>query len=135
MPHPRAHPYQYHDTPQASEMRANVWQTHTTGSPLNHPPVASSSQIMLEDLESVTSTVSPIDHPPVASSSQTILEDLESATPPSTDSDTYYSLPNTPASASWTPSEGLDRDPQVRTRGMRFVFGPFVWARLIFVLL
>jgi hypothetical protein len=90
---------------------------------------------MLEDLESVPSTGSPIDHRPVASSSQIMLEDLESVPSPDTDSDTYYSLPSTPASDSWTPSEGFDRDPQVRIRGMRFLFGPFVWARLIFALL
>jgi hypothetical protein len=64
-----------------------------------------------------------------------MLEDLESVPSPDTDSDTYYSLPSTPASDSWTPSEGFDRDPQVRIRGMRFLFGPFVWARLIFALL
>ena len=78
---------------------------------------------------------SPIDPPPVSSSSKFKLEDPESATSPGADSDTYYNIQSTPADASWTPSEGLDRDPQVNIRGMRFLSGPLAWARLIFVLL
>ena len=49
-----------------------------------------------------------------------MFEDPESVTSPGTDSDTYHSLPYTTASGSWAPFEGLDWDPQVRIRGMRF---------------
>jgi hypothetical protein len=64
-----------------------------------------------------------------------MLEDPGSATSPGADSDPYFSFPDTPANASWTPSEGLGQDPQVRIRGMRFLSGPLVWAWLIFGLL
>jgi hypothetical protein len=62
---------------------------------------------------------SPVDPSPVASSSQIRLEDSGSATSPGADSDLYYSTPNTPADTSGARPEGLDWGAQVRTRGMR----------------
>jgi hypothetical protein len=64
-----------------------------------------------------------------------MLEDLESATSPGADSDPYHSFPNTPANASWTPSEGPGQDPQAKVREMRFLSGPLVWPQLIPTLL
>lgn len=92
--HPSVHPYQHNVTRRASRTWDNIGQLHAVESLVDLPPVASSSQTMFEDPESVTS--------------------------PGTDSDTYHSLPYTTASARWAPFEGLDWDPQVRIRGMRF---------------
>ena len=107
--HPSVRPYQHPVTRRASRTRDNIGQLHPIGLP--------------------------IDPPLVASSSRTMPEDPGSATSPGVDSDPYFSFPNTPANASWSPSEGLGRDPQVNIRGMRFLSGPLVWVRLIFVLL
>lgn len=82
-------------------------------------------------------TGSPID--PVASTSQARLDDSESATSPGAESDLYLSFPDTPAETTGAMSEELDEAALVRTHEIHLCLwiheGPFMWTRLIFVIL
>ena len=80
---------------------------------------------------------SSVDLPPVASDSQIRLDDSESATSPGADSDFYHSVPNTPADTGRAKSEGFDDAATVNTHGIdSYIWnceGPLVWVGLIFV--
>ena len=66
---------------------------------------------------------SSVDLPPVASSSQIRLDDSESATSPGADSDFYHSIPNTPADAGRVMSEEFDEAAKVNIHGTGFTSG------------